>query len=372
MSPLILITGGAGFIGSHLADELLRHDYRVRALDSLVPEVNGAAERPAYLDPEVELVLGDVRDPEAVEVALQGADGVVHLAARLGVGVGVDRSSATEFIDVNVGGTAVLLEGLAKRPVDRLVLASSMRIYGEGLYAAENGRTYSHVVRRPEELGRKSWDPLGTGGERLRPRPTPETKPAAVGSTYALSKYAAEQLGLMIGPANGVSTVALRIFNAYGPRQGLSNPYSGVMTLFASRLSNGQPPLVFEDGLQRRDFVHARDVARACRLALEAPRAANEVLNIGSGRPITILDLGRRMARAIGKAVEPEVTSSHRLGDVRHCFPDVTRADKVLGFRATEELDAGLLELAEWLARHNAAARPGPARSRATPRRLSV
>jgi dTDP-L-rhamnose 4-epimerase len=343
----ILITGGAGFIGSHLADHLLAQGDEVRALDALSPQVHGDAGRPAYLDPEVDLVVGDCRDPDAVRRALRDVDAVVHLAAA--VGVGQSMYEVERYVGVNDLGTAVLLQALIANPVERLVVASSMSLYGEGLYRDRAGRLVT-AERTREQLVRRRWEPLGAQGAPLEPVPTPETKPPALASIYALSKFDQERMCLLVGEAYGIATTALRFFNVYGTRQALSNPYTGVLAIFASRYLNGRPPLVNEDGRQRRDFVSVKDVARACRLALEVPAAAGEVLNVGSGRSFTVLEVAERLAAAIGcEDVEPEVTERYRVGDIRHCFADIGKARRILGYEPQVGFEDGLAELAEWL-----------------------
>ncbi len=283
----ILITGGAGFIGSHLADEMLRRGYRVRVLDSLCEQVHGADAqrhgfRPDHLDPEVELMHGDVRDRDAVRGALIGVGRVVHLAAA--VGVGQSMYEIAEYTGINILGTAVLLEEVmarrdVDRPVEKLVIASSMSIYGEGLYAArDDGCTREVGPRSRRQLEVHDWDVRDEDGGALVPLPTPETKTPDPTSVYALSKYDQERLCLMVGEAYEVPTVALRFFNVYGTRQALSNPYTGVLAIFGSRFLNGNPPLIFEDGHQRRDFVHVADAARAVCLAVESDAADCEVL----------------------------------------------------------------------------------------------
>ena len=348
MAKRILITGGAGFIGSHLADAFLRRGQRVRALDNLSPQVHGADPcRPSYLDPEVELVTGDVRDPEAVRRALQGVDVVYHLAAA--VGVGQSMYQIAQYTAVNNLGTAVLLEALAARPVKRLIVASSMSIYGEGMYRFPDGSLAPGDERTLAQLRAGEWE-LRNRGEVLIPVPTPETKLPSLASVYALSKYDQERLCLMVGRAYGIPTTALRFFNVFGTRQALSNPYTGVLAIFASRLLNGRRPSVFEDGLQRRDFVSVYDVARACVLVLDRPESSDRVLNIGSGRSYTIKEIAERIARVIGKEyLQPEITGKYRVGDIRHCFADITLAGEILGFQPEVALEDGLEELAAWL-----------------------
>jgi dTDP-L-rhamnose 4-epimerase len=338
----ILVTGGAGFIGSHLVDELLDHGYDVRVFDSLVAQVHGDAERPPYLSRDAELLIGDVRDAEAVRRALHGVDGVVHLAAR--VGVGQSMYEIEEYTGANSHGTAVLLQALLDRPVQKLLVASSMSIYGEGATAPVEA-----VERTREDLEARRFEPRGPNGEVLTPLPTPETKPAANTSVYALTKYDQERLCLVFGEAYSVPTVALRFFNVYGPRQALSNPYTGVLAIFASRLLNDRPPLVYEDGGQRRDFVNVADVTRACRLALEQDAADGHAVNVGSGESVTVTEIALKLGKVLGVAREPEVTGTFRSGDIRHCFADITLARELLGYRPAVALEDGMTQLADWL-----------------------
>ncbi len=342
MAESVLITGGAGFIGSHLADELLRAGHRVRVLDVLVEQVHDGAERPGYLDADVELIPGDVRNADVVRGALEGVDAVFHLAAR--VGVGQSMYEPAEYASANALGTAVLLEGLLEHPVRKLVVASSMSVYGEGAYVPAPA-----VERTREQLERGEWEPRGPGGEALEPVPTPETKQPSLASVYALTKYDQERLVLLFGSSYEVPALALRLFNVYGPRQALSNPYTGVLAIFAARLLNDRPPVVYEDGGQRRDFVHVRDVARACRLALERDEADGRAVNVGSGRSASVLEIAAALGGVLGKEIEPELPGSYRAGDIRHCFADVTLARELLGFEAEVSLEDGLAELAAWL-----------------------
>jgi dTDP-L-rhamnose 4-epimerase len=372
MGRHILITGGAGFIGSHLADALLAAGDRVRALDNLSPQVHGdRGSAPDYLNSEVELVVGDVRNREAVDRALKGVDAVVHLAAAVGVGQSMYRID--HYTDVNNRGTAVLLEALVERPVERLIVASSMSVYGEGLYLDPAGQAVGNVERSRAQLEAGEWETRGPAGETLTPVPTPERKPPALASVYALSKFDQERMCLLVGAAYGIPTTALRFFNVFGTRQALSNPYTGVLAIFASRILNGNRPAVFEDGRQRRDFVSVSDVARACRFALQTPESAGQVLNVGSGRSYTIADIARRLARVMEREdLEPEITGSYRVGDIRHCFADIGRAREVLGFEPRAALEDGLAELAAWLSRQVATDRVEEARAELAARGLTV
>ena len=368
----VLITGGAGFIGSHLADELLAHGYEVRVLDSLEPQVHGEQRRrPEYLSREVELVVGDVNDRTKVDAALQGVDAVYHFAAA--VGVGQSMYEVVHYTRTNNLGTAVLLEALAARPVQRLVVASSMSLYGEGLYRNAAGEVAPAGERTLEQLRRGDWEFADPAGGTLAPAPTPETKPPALASVYALSKYDQERLCLMIGRAYNIPVVALRFFNAYGPRQALSNPYTGVLAIFASRLLNNNPPAIFEDGLQQRDFVSVYDLVRACRLALETPAAAGEVFNVGSGEPHTVRDVAARLARVVGKEhIRPDILGKYRVGDIRHCYADITKAQRILGYSPQVRLEDGLNELSSWLASQAAVDRVAQASAELSQRGLTV
>jgi dTDP-L-rhamnose 4-epimerase len=368
----ILVTGGAGFIGSHLADELLQHGYRVRVLDNLSAQVHGPEGKPpGYLNPDVEILIEDIRNPDAVRRALKGIDAVVHFVAI--VGVGQSMYELVRYTDVNNLGTAVLLEALIDRPVEKLLVASSMSIYGEGLYAAADGATYSDVERTLDQLKANQWELRAPSGEVLTPVPTPEWKTPSLASIYALSKFDQERMCMMIGQAYGIPAVAMRFFNAYGPNQALSNPYTGVLAIFASRLLNGKAPLVFEDGNQLRDFVSVTDVARSCRLALEVPEASGQVFNIGSGRQYRVRDVAVRIAQMLGKPhIEPEIAGQYRVGDIRHCFPDISRARRILGFEPDISLEDGLLDLAAWLEGQVAYDRFSQARAELTARGLVV
>ena len=345
----VLITGGAGFIGSHVADELLAHGYRVRALDNLAAQVHGAKQkRPGYLSSEVELIRGDVRDPAAVRRALKGMDAVFHFAAMVGVGQSMYQIS--EYTSVNNLGTAVLLQELIEKPVAKLIVASSMSLYGEGLYRDAAGNLGTAAQRTLEQLRSADWELHNANGEPLVPVPTPEDKLPQLSSIYALSKFDQERMCLITAQAYGFAATALRFFNVYGPRQALSNPYTGVLAIFASRLLNGNRPMIFEDGLQKRDLVSVYDVAQACRLALESDSSAEQVFNIGSGCSFAIREVAERMAKVMNlSAIDPEISGQYRVGDIRHCFADISRARKTLGYEPTITFEHGIEELASWL-----------------------
>jgi len=351
MPGRILITGGAGFIGCHVSALLLARGYRVRILDCLHEQVHGDISRNA-VPQDAELLRGDVRDAAVVATALRNVDAVIHLAAE--VGVGQSMYEIERYVDTNERGTAVLLQALLDHPVERIVVASSMSVYGEGLYRAADGGFVDDAIRGAKG-GAGGWDPTDADGRPLQPVATPETKRPSLASVYAINKYVQERLVLTIAKAYGMQGVALRLFNVYGPGQALSNPYTGVLAIFAARLLNGSSPGVFEDGAQRRDFVHVGDVADAFLLGLESPAAAGKVFNIGSGRSISIADVAVRISAAMGRPeVRPHILGKARAGDIRHCFADITLAQQTLGFTPRRGFDEGMVELATWVSRQRA------------------
>jgi dTDP-L-rhamnose 4-epimerase len=347
----VLITGGAGFIGSHLADLLLSSGREVMAYDNLDPQVHGHAQRPVYLAPEVELLYGDVRDADKLAPHLRRADVVVHFAAA--VGVGQSMYEIRRYTDVNALGVATLLQLLAddRGKVRKLLVASSMSIYGEGAYQCPEHGLVAPRLRPAEQLAAREWDMrCPRCGAAVEPLPTAEEKPLYPTSVYAVNKRDHEELCLAVGAAHRIPTVALRFFNVYGSRQALSNPYTGVAAIFCARLRNGNRPLVYEDGGQSRDFVHVSDVARACLLALESPGADGEAINIGTGRQVPVLDLAGILAAALDRPhLSPTLTNLYRAGDIRHCFAEITKAGRLLGYTPRVALEDGLGELVEWV-----------------------
>lgn len=346
----VLITGGAGFIGSHVVDQLLEAGYRVRVLDNLSPQVHlQGRSRPDYLNTDAELIIGDVRDSDTCRRALKGMDAVCHLAAA--VGVGQSMYKVLYYTDVNELGTAVLLQSLEGSRVRKLVVASSMSVYGEGLYqSATTGQYFQTVSRDDQALQEHQWEPQAPDGSPLQAVPTPEDKPPVLQSVYALNKYAQERLSLIAGTAKNIDVTALRFFNVYGPRQALSNPYTGVLANFAARLLNKKRPIVHEDGLQQRDFVHVNDVARAVHAALEYRSTTSRVFNIGSGESFSIKSIAIRIAEALNRSsLSPEIAGTYRRGDIRHCFADISLAKEVLGWQPQVSFDEGIANLVEWL-----------------------
>jgi dTDP-L-rhamnose 4-epimerase len=348
----VLITGGAGFIGSHLADLLLASGREVIAYDNLDPQVHGGRQRPAYLAPEVELIEGDVRDPERLAPHVRRADVVVHFAAA--VGVGQSMYDIRRYTDVNTVGVATLLELLAddRGTVRKLLVASSMSIYGEGAYHCPEHGAVAPRLRSEAQLAAREWDVrCPQCSAALDPLPTDELKPLQPTSVYAVTKRDHEELCLAVGAAHGIPAVALRFFNVYGSRQALSNPYTGVAAIFCARLLNGNHPLVYEDGCQSRDFVHVSDIAHACLLALESSAADGEAINVGTGHQVTVVDLANMLASALDRPrLVPTLTNLYRAGDIRHCFADVTRAQRLFGYAPRVSLERGVVELVEWVA----------------------
>jgi len=343
----VLITGGAGFLGSHVARRLIGHGMSVRILDNLSEQVHGGVSYPDYLPSGLELLVGDVRDRPLVETALDGIDAVVHLAAA--VGVGQSMYEAVHYTSVNELGTATLLQAMADRGIERLVCASSMSIYGEGEYHDAQGHPVDVGERDIEQLRRRDWEPRHDG-RMLIPVPTTERKVPSLSSIYALNKFAQERMCLTLGRAYDIPTVALRFFNIYGRDQALSNPYTGVLAIFASRILNGKPPLIFEDGQQRRDFVHVSDAANACSLALTTSDGVGGAYNIGSGVGRTVLETAHDLATVMGRPdMEPRITGKFRAGDIRHCFADISKARAFLGYEPRTCFEDGLADLADWL-----------------------
>jgi dTDP-L-rhamnose 4-epimerase len=346
----ILVTGGAGFIGSHLVDALVEKGHRVRIFDSLVPQVHGD-KAPEYLNKDAEFIKGDMCDPAAVAKALDGIEVVYHKAAE--VGVGQSMYEIVRYVKANDLGTAVLLEEMIKRPGQfrKLLVASSMSIYGEGAYFCEACSTKVFpFLRSNEQLAAHQWEFICEScGGTLRPAGTAENKPLFPTSVYAVSKQDQEQYCLIVGRAYKIPSVAFRYFNVYGTRQALSNPYTGVCAIFSSRLLNDQSPLIFEDGGQTRDFVHVSDIVQANLLALETDKADYQPINVGTGRSISVREIAASLAKGLGKDIEPEAVGKYREGDIRHCVADISKAKALLNYQPKVELENGLAALLDWV-----------------------
>jgi dTDP-L-rhamnose 4-epimerase len=354
----ILVTGGAGFIGSHIVDALLDLGHEVRVFDSLEPQVHGALRDqntwPGYLATDCERVLGDVRDRDALRAALSGIEVIYHEASA--VGVGQSMYDIERYVDLNTRGTSVLLDVLANEPhdVQRLIVASSMSIYGEGKYQCPVHGDVFPQLRSKSQLETREWEmrcPIC--GKNAAALPTDETKPLYPTSIYAITKKDQEEMCLCIGRAYGIPTVALRYFNVYGPRQALSNPYTGVAAIFSGRLLNGHAPVIFEDGLQSRDFTHVSDIVQANMLALERHEMDYGVFNVGTGRPLTILDVAEALIEELGSLQRAEIVHSFRAGDIRHCYADISRIQSV-GYRPSVRFEEGVTALVEWVREQSA------------------
>jgi dTDP-L-rhamnose 4-epimerase len=348
----VLVTGGAGFIGSHLVDGLLEAGHEVRVLDALVPQVHGEGEaRPDYLSGDAELIVGDVRDRGALGRALDGVEVVLHDAAAVGVGQSMYEIAA--YIEANVVGTAILLEELIpiRDRIRKVVVASSMSNYGEGRYRTKGGELRAPAPRPVSQLEARQWEVLDPeSGEALEAVPTDEAKPLHPTSVYATTKRDQEELVLNVCRAYGIPASALRYFNVYGSRQALSNPYTGVAAIFSARILNDQPPLIFEDGKQSRDFTHVSDIVQANLLMLERDEADGRVFNVGTGRPTNLIELSTLLLDHLGKGgkLEPEMVEQFREGDIRHCYADITALGE-LGYSPGVALQDGVEELVGWV-----------------------
>ena len=350
----VLVTGGAGFIGSHLTDALIAAGHRVRVLDALVSQVHGDGQ-PRYLHRDADFLRGDISDHETLRRALDGIDIVFHQAAE--VGVGQSMYEIERYVAGNTQATAVLLQALAERrgQIKKLVVASSMSIYGEGLYRCRKHGSVSPQVRPDDQLAKRDWEVhCPQCGDNLDPAPTPEDKPLQPTSVYAITKQDQEQLSLVIGRAYGIPTVALRYFNVYGARQELSNPYTGVCAIFSARLLNRQPPLVFEDGRQTRDLTHVSDIVQANLRALETDRADYAAVNVGTGVATSVGEVAGLLAAGLDTPIAPEFLGKYRAGDIRHCVADITRGREWLGYEPRVSLRDGVPELLAWVRQQSA------------------
>lgn len=347
----ILVTGGAGFIGSWLVDGLLEDGHSVTVLDALTPQIHGAV---PHLDfgwlqaGATELVHGDVRDSELVGGILGHVEAVVHLAAETGTGQSMYRIA--HYYDVNQQAVAQLFEAIGTRfrHIRRIVLASSRAIYGEGAYLL-GGRLVVPEPRGVERMKAGEFEPTGPAGEPLEPTATPETAPPMPASVYAATKWANETLGRVFSDAYGIPVVALRFQNVYGERQSLRNPYTGILSIFSNRMRQGLPINIFEDGRESRDFVHVSDAVRAVRMALTLPLSGFNVINVGTGVPTSVLHVAEILRGVLGSRSRLTVTGDFRVGDIRHCYADLQRARKLLGFEPQIGIKEGLTRFCEWV-----------------------
>lgn len=351
MSERVLITGGAGFIGSHLVDTLLEKGYFVRVYDNLEPQVHGKSQNiPDYFNKEAELIVGDVRDREKLKKAINNIDVVFHLAAS--VGVAQSMYEIAKYTESNTMGGATLLDLIAneKHNIRKVVVASSMSVYGEGAYSCNNcGKVYPKI-RSLEQFKKNDWEmKCPNCNIDVMPIPTDEDKPLFPTSIYAVSKRDHEEMFLIIGRAYQIPTVALRFFNVYGPRQALSNPYTGVAAIFSSRLMNDKPPIIFEDGNQARDFIHVSDIGQACILAIEKSEGDYQVFNVGTGRKLSVLDVANVLMDKLSFKGEPQIVNRFREGDIRHCYADISLIKKILGYEPKVKFEDGIIDLVNWV-----------------------
>jgi dTDP-L-rhamnose 4-epimerase len=345
----ILIIGGCGFVGSHTADALLELGHSVTVFDNLSKQVHPSG-FPSYLSRDVEFVEGDVRDLAALSEVVARADAIYHLAAA--VGVGQSMYEISEYTSTNIQGTANVLQAIldTRSTPEKLVVASSMSIYGEGRYQCPKCGPSAPGARSGEQLKHKDWEVhCPRCGGTLQPSATDEQKPLQCTSIYALSKKAQEEMCLLFGQTYNIPTVAFRYFNIYGPRQALSNPYTGVAAIFASRLMNGNPPVIFEDGRQMRDFVNVHDIVQANVLALTCSGADGMALNVGSGNPVTVSGVAQEMSNMLGSDIQPTISGTYRAGDIRHCYGDISKIREALGYSPSVSFREGIAELVEWL-----------------------
>ena len=344
----ILVTGGAGFIGSHLVDALVARGDRVRVVDKLEFQVH-RGKKPAYLNPKAEYLFEDLLGEADLPKTLHGVEAVVHLAAL--VGVGQSMYEVRRYMDGNTIATAKLLEHLVLnqgKKLRRFVVASSMSIYGEGLYQCAVHGKAAPALRGTEQLNRHQWElACPHCAKPLTPVATTEEKPLLPTSVYAISKRDQEELTLVLGQAYQIPVVALRFFNVYGPRQSLLNPYTGACAIFSARLNHGKPPILYEDGLQKRDFIHVSDIVQAIMIALDHPQIPGQVLNVGTGSGACVREVAQALAKAYGSSIQPTVAGRYRAGDVRHCFADISRL-RSFGFEPRVRLEEGLLDLVKW------------------------
>jgi dTDP-L-rhamnose 4-epimerase len=345
----ILVTGGAGYIGSHLVDALVARDYVVTVLDNLEPQVHRSGTWPSYANPKATYVRGDVRDRAVFEPLVLASQAVVHFGAA--VSIGQSMYQVDRYVDVNTRGTALLLDILVntKHQVEKVIVASSIGVYGEGAYTCATHGTVAPTIRPEQQLAARDWEQhCPICGKHAASIPTPEDKALYRDNIYSMTKYHQEEMVLLIGKTYSIPSVAPRFFNVYGPRQSLSNPYAGVAAIWLSRLLNGKQPIVFEDGGQLRDFVSIHDVVACLVLMLENPGADYLPVNVGSGETVTILEVANILRRLLGSAIEPQITQTGRKFDIRHNTADITRARETLGFAPKVTLDQGFSELIEW------------------------
>jgi dTDP-L-rhamnose 4-epimerase len=346
----ILVTGGAGFIGSHLVDALIGKGHQVRILDCMDPQVHKDG-LPGYINSRAEFLKGDITSKEDVKKALEGIDVVSHQAAA--VGIGQSMYQPVKYTNVNVLGTSNLMENVVSGSSDvkRVVAASSVTVYGEGGYRCGKCGDFYPRMRSEEQMKRGFWEMhCPECGLEAEPSPIKEDDHQNPLNIYAITKQAQEETCHSIGLAYGIPTVGLRYFVGYGERQNPSNPYTGVSMLFSTRIINGKPPVIYEDGKQTRDFIHVSDIVKANIMAIEKPEMNYESYNVGTGRPTRILDLARILIKLHGKEgrIEPKILNNYRASDIRHAVADISKISRI-GFEPEVSLESGLEGLVKWL-----------------------
>lgn len=367
----ILVTGGAGFIGSHLVDRLVSEGHKVTVYDNFDEQVH-CEKKPSYLNPDAEYIIGDIRDRYGLKRAMKKIEVIFHEAAA--VGVGQSMYQIEKYTDVNMRGTATLLDVLVNEPnsIKKLIVASSMSIYGEGGYFCKKCKRIEPRLRPLQQLRKRRWEMnCPVCKTQVKPTPTNESKRLSPTSIYAMSKLHQEEFCLLIGRTYKIPAVALRYFNVYGPRQALSNPYTGVCAIFSSRIKAGKSPLVYEDGLQTRDFIHVKDIVEANLLVLKKEEADYKVFNVGTGKPTSILEIAHFLINLYGKSLKPKIVNIYRVGDIRHCYADISNIKK-LGFKPSVELSEGLKGLAVWAEKEEAVDRTSMADSKLDKMKLKI
>lgn len=349
----VLVTGGAGFIGARLSAKLVEHGLAVRVLDCLSPQIHGdAAAPPAWLaDLGVEFVLGSVADRATLERSLDGVDAVAHLAAETGTGQSMYQIA--RYNEINTQATALLFDILANqknRTVNRVVLTSSRSIYGEGAYQRADGGRVFPGARSAAALAAHQWEPKdGSDGALLTAVATRETDPPSPASIYAATKYAQEDIVRIGCEAFGIGYAILRLQNVYGEGQSLNNPYTGILSIFSTRIRRGSDLPLFEDGEESRDFVHVEDVAEALVRSLVRETPPNAVINVGSGVPTSVREVAEGLTRAFGQDPRTRVTGEYRLGDIRHNWADISQLRSFLNYTPQISLEEGLARFAAWV-----------------------
>jgi dTDP-L-rhamnose 4-epimerase len=352
MPKKILITGGAGFIGSHLVDKLIEEgSHEVFIFDNLEEQVHGKSNNPPnYLHKEAKFVKNSLTNYNDLKDLVKECEVIFHLGAV--VGVGQSMYQVRKYIETNILGTANLLDILVncEHSVEKLIIASSNTVYGEGKANCSHCGVVYPLLRNKNQLINKEWETKCPDcGLEIKPVLTDENNPFNSSSIYALSKQSQEQMGLLIGKTYGINTTVLRFFLVYGTRQALSNPYTGVCSIFSNRLLNGKPPIVFEDGLQSRDFVHVNDVCQALVLAMKNEAANGEIFNVGTGQPITIKEVAETISEKINPELKPEFNQQYRIGDIRHCVADISKIKNKLGYKPNINFKEGIDDLIQWI-----------------------